>query len=67
MMARSNQLEERAAAITPMETAVIMDRISVVIISEKVGSRRCRISSVTGLREKLDTPRSPLSSPPIQA
>ena len=59
MIAWSNLLSARAAAIAPNGTDVRIATISVQIVRDKVGSTRCPINLDTGRLLKIDVPKSP--------
>ncbi len=51
---------------TPAGTPIRMEMTIANSVSSSVGSTRSRIASVTGLRRKIDWPRSPWTSRPYQ-
>jgi hypothetical protein len=55
-----------APAIVPRGTAIRTEKTSVVRARDAVGSRRCRMRSVTGIFEKIEIPRSPFRREPAQ-
>ena len=66
MTARSVNVPARQAAIIPNGTATSTANTMVATARARVGSRRWPISLVTGMLEKIETPRSPDSTLPIQ-
>src|SRR5215208_2454387 len=59
MISRSIQVPAFQAATTPNGIATTMERMRVTIISERVGSMRCRIIVQTGRLVKIEVPMSP--------